>query len=97
MLLITKVEIGSDFEAWAESCISFLDNAPSWVRYPKEMGRLAGKCLNRQKNSFFYNSFSGNNLLSVIFLYIIWLLFTEQDFNIKTNVFLEKQQYFPFS
>ena len=36
MLLITKVEIGSDFEAWAESCISFLDNAPSWVRYPKE-------------------------------------------------------------
>ena len=53
MLLITKVEIGSDFEAWAESCISFLDNAPSWVRYQKEMGRLAGKCLNRQKNSFF--------------------------------------------
>ena len=48
------------------------------------------------KKFLFYNSFSGNNLLSVIFLYIIWLLFTEQDFNLKTNVFLEKQQYFPF-
>ena len=52
MLLITKVEIGSDFEAWAESCISLLDNAPSWVRYPKEMDRLAGKCFNRQKIPF---------------------------------------------
>ena len=53
MLLITKVEIGSDFEAWAESCISPLNNAPSWVRYPKEMDRLAGKCFNRQKIPFF--------------------------------------------
>ena len=60
MLLITKVEIGSDFEAWAESCISFLINAPNWVRYPKEMGQLAGKCRNGQKNLFFHNSFSGN-------------------------------------
>ena len=77
-------------------CTSLLDNAPIvGCVIQKRWADLLENALTAKK-FLFYNSFSGNNLLSVIFLYIIWLLFTEQDFNLKTNVFLEKQQYFPF-